>query len=112
HPACLESRGSCAKCGSRDATLMAAAEFARAAVDARRIHARSSMPAVWTGVLLVAAAAAALIWGSVEIAVFLLICALAEFILGAVVYTRATRIATLVSPAPPAPAPPDARPPA
>src|SRR5581483_3624664 len=32
--------------------------------------------------------------GSVEICVLLLACALAEFILGAVVYTRAARVAT------------------
>lgn len=100
HPSCLETRGSCARCGTRDATLMAASEFARASAEVRRLHARSSMPAVATGVVLIAAAAAALLWGATEICILLLVCAVAEFILGAVVYTRSTKVATLVSPDP------------
>jgi hypothetical protein len=98
HPQCLEQRGSCAKCGSRDASLMAATEFARYSAEARRSNARSSMPAVLTGVVLLAASAAAALFGSGEIALLLLVCAVAEFVLGLIVLTRTATIAKLLIP--------------
>ncbi len=104
HPSCLETRGSCVRCGARDAALMAATEFARATAEVKRLHARSSMPAVATGVVLIAAAAIAFLWGAREICVLLLGCSVAEFVLAAFVYTRSAKVASLVSPGqPPSP---------
>jgi hypothetical protein len=103
HPACLEGRGSCARCGSRDATLMSAAEFARASAEVKRVHARSSLPAMITGAVLLAGAVVAALFRSNEICVLLGVCAIAEFILGTVVILRSTGIAKLVIPEPPGP---------
>jgi hypothetical protein len=103
HPACLENRGSCARCGSRDATLMSAAEFARASAEVKRVHARSSLPAMITGAVLLAGACVAAFFGTTEICILLGVCAIAEFILGTVVIFRASSVARLVIPEPPSP---------
>ncbi len=106
HPTCLEGRGSCARCGSRDATLMSAAEFARAGAEVKRVHARSSLPAMITGAVLLAGALVSAILGSTEICILLGVCAVAEFILGAVVILRSAGVARLVLADLPGSAPP------
>ncbi|HZV00403.1 MAG TPA: hypothetical protein VFF73_27055 [Planctomycetota bacterium] len=98
HPACLESRGSCCRCGSRDATLMAATEFARVSADLRKLHARSSLPAIITGALLLVASVVAGVLGGREICILLAVCSIAEFALGAVVLLRSKRVASIASP--------------
>jgi Zn finger protein HypA/HybF involved in hydrogenase expression len=103
HPGCIESRGSCARCGATDATLMAASEFALATREVRRVHARSSFPAVATGACLVVAALVAFLRGNVDIGILLAVCAFAEFMLGLAVYLRGANVARLVLPQPVAP---------
>jgi hypothetical protein len=80
---------------------MAAAEFARAGAEVKRVHARSSLPAMITGAVLLAGALVAGLVGSVEICVLLAICSIAEFVLGAVVMLRSVGVARLVIPEPP-----------